>query len=142
MIRARIGVSGIIQGVGFRPLIYRLATTRGLTGYVANTAAGVTIEIDSSEHDLERFIHSINNEKPPLASIDQIHVEMAEIDPAVKHKSFEIHASIASGNRIGPITPDTDVCDNCLAWQNFLIRKIGDISTRSLIAQTADHATP
>ena len=115
MIRARIGVSGIIQGVGFRPLIYRLATTRGLTGYVANTAAGVTIEIDGSEHDLERFVHSINNEKPPLASIDQLHVEKAEIDPAVKHKSFEIHASIASGNRIGPITPDTDVCDNCLA---------------------------
>jgi hydrogenase maturation protein HypF len=114
MIRARIGVSGIIQGVGFRPLIYRLATTRGLTGYVANTAAGVTIEIDGSEHDLERFVHSINNEKPPLASIDQLHVEKSEIDPAVKHKSFEIHASIASGNRIGPITPDTDVCDNCL----------------------------
>ena len=115
MIRARIGVSGIIQGVGFRPLIYRLATTRGLTGYVANTAAGVTIVIDGSEHDLERFVHSINNEKPPLASIDQIHIEKAEIDPAVKHKSFEIHKSIASGNRIGPITPDTDVCDNCLA---------------------------
>jgi hydrogenase maturation protein HypF len=114
MIRARIGVSGIIQGVGFRPLIYRLATTRGLTGYVANTAAGVTIEIDGSEHDLERFVHSINNEKPPLASIDQLHVEKSEIDPAVKHKSFEIHASIASGNRIGPITSDTDVCDNCL----------------------------
>ena len=92
MIRARIGVSGIIQGVGFRPLIYRLATTRGLTGYVANTAAGVTIEIDGSEHDLERFVHSINNEKPPLASIDQLHVEKSEIDPEVKHKSFEIHA--------------------------------------------------
>ncbi len=115
MIRARIGVSGIIQGVGFRPLIYRLATTRGLTGFVANTAAGVTIEADGSERDLEHFVQAISTEKPPLASIDELHVEKSEIDPATKHNSFEIHESISSGRRIGPITPDTDVCDNCLA---------------------------
>ena len=115
MIRARIGVSGIIQGVGFRPLIYRLAKTQGLTGYVANTAAGVTIEVDGSENDLELFVQAIATEKPPLASIDELHVEKSEIDPALKHNSFQIHKSISSGNRIGPITPDTDVCDNCLA---------------------------
>lgn len=115
MIRARIGVSGIIQGVGFRPFIYRLATTRGLTGYVANTAAGVTIEADGSEQDLAHFVQAITAEKPPLASIDELHVEKSEIDPALKHSYFEIHESLPSGNRIGPITPDTDVCDNCLA---------------------------
>ncbi len=115
MIRARIGVSGIIQGVGFRPFIYRLATTRGLTGYVANTAAGVTIEVDGPEHDLARFVQAITTEKPPLACIDELHVEKSEIDPASKHNSFQIHKSISSGNRIGPITPDTDVCNNCLA---------------------------
>jgi len=115
MIRARIGVSGIIQGVGFRPFIYRLATTRGLTGYVANTAAGVTIEVDGSENDLARFVQAITTEKPPLACIDELHVEKSEIDPASKHNSFQIHKSISSGSRIGPITPDTDVCNNCLA---------------------------
>ncbi|MEN8232998.1 MAG: carbamoyltransferase HypF, partial [Thermodesulfobacteriota bacterium] len=115
MIRARIGVSGIIQGVGFRPFIYRLATTQGLTGYVANTAAGVTIEVDGPEHDLARFVQAITTENPPLACIDELHVEKSEIDPASKHNSFQIHKSISSGNRIGPITPDTDVCNNCLA---------------------------
>ncbi|MFC1826382.1 carbamoyltransferase HypF [Thermodesulfobacteriota bacterium] len=115
MIRARIEVSGIIQGVGFRPFIYRLASTRGLTGYVANTAAGVIIEADGPEHDLERFVQAITTENPPLASIDKLHVEKSEINPAENHSSFEIHESISSGTRIGPITPDTDVCDNCLA---------------------------
>ena len=115
MIRARIGVSGIIQGVGFRPFIYRLARIQGLTGYVANTAAGVTIEVDGSEDDLAHFVQAITTEKPPLASIDELHVEKSEIDPALKHNSFEIHKSISSGSRIGPITPDTDVCSNCLA---------------------------
>ena len=115
MIRARIGVSGIIQGVGFRPFIYRLATTQGITGYVANTAAGVTIEVDGLEHKLEHFIQAIHTEKPPLACIDAVHVEKSEIDPALLHNSFKIQGSISSGSRIGPITPDTDVCNNCLA---------------------------
>jgi hydrogenase maturation protein HypF len=114
MIRARIGVSGIIQGVGFRPFIFRLATTQGITGYVANTAAGVTIEVDGSEHKLEHFIQAIHTEKPPLAYIDAVHVEKSEIDPALLHNSFEIQDSISSGSKVGPITPDTDVCNNCL----------------------------
>jgi hydrogenase maturation protein HypF len=115
MIRTRIGVSGIIQGVGFRPFIYRLATTRGLTGFVANTAAGVTIEADGSEHDLERFVQAITIEKPPLACINEMHVDKEEVNPAAIHNSFEIHDSISAGNRVGPITPDSDVCDNCLS---------------------------
>jgi hydrogenase maturation protein HypF len=115
MIRTRIGVSGIIQGVGFRPFIYRLATTRGLTGFVANTAAGVTIEADGSEHDLERFVQAITIEKPPLACINEMHVDKEEVNPAAIHNSFEIHDSISAGNMVGPITPDSDVCDNCLS---------------------------
>lgn len=115
LIRARIGVCGIIQGVGFRPFIFRLAMNLGLTGYVANTAAGVTIEADGMEHVLERFLKSIADDKPPLASIVELHVEKTEIDPPLKHKSFEIQPSIPAGSRVGPITPDTDVCDNCLA---------------------------
>lgn len=115
MIRTRIGISGIIQGVGFRPFVYRLATSRGLTGFVANTAAGVIIEADGPKQDIERFVQAITIEKPPLACIDKIHVEKEELDPAAKHSIFEIHDSISSGNRVGPITPDSDVCDSCLA---------------------------
>jgi hydrogenase maturation protein HypF len=94
MIRARIGVSGIIQGVGFRPFIYRLATTRGLTGYVANTAAGVTIEVDGPKHDLARFVQAITTENPPLASIDELHVEKSENDPATNHTDCQSHKTI------------------------------------------------
>jgi hydrogenase maturation protein HypF len=115
IIRVRIEVSGIIQGVGFRPLIYRLAKTLGLTGHVANTAAGVTIELDGTDQKIERFAKSIYSEKPPLASIEKFRVVKSEIEPGDVRKNFQIIESISAGNRIGPITPDSDVCDNCLA---------------------------
>ena len=69
MIRARIEVCGVIQGVGFRPFIYRLANEQGLTGYVANTAAGVTIEVDGTDRQIDNFIETIASHKPPLAAI-------------------------------------------------------------------------
>ncbi|UCD66681.1 MAG: carbamoyltransferase HypF [Deltaproteobacteria bacterium] len=115
IIRARVEVSGIIQGVGFRPLIYRLAKTIGLTGQVANTAAGVTIELDGTEQDIERFAKSIYSEKPPLASIEEFRVIKSDIEPDDTHQNFQIIESISAGNRIGPITPDSDVCDSCLS---------------------------
>jgi hydrogenase maturation protein HypF len=115
IIRARVEVSGIIQGVGFRPLIYRLAKAIGLTGQVANTAAGVTIELDGTEQDIERFAKSIYSEKPPLASIEEFRVVKSDIEPDDAHQNFQIIESISSGNRIGPITPDSDVCDSCLS---------------------------
>jgi hydrogenase maturation protein HypF len=115
IIRARIEISGIIQGVGFRPFIYRLATTQGLTGHVANTAAGVTIEVDGSALEIESFAKDITREKPPLASIEELHVVRSEIGPDDTRQSFQIVESISAGKKIGPITPDSDVCDSCLA---------------------------
>ncbi|MFC1837664.1 acylphosphatase, partial [Thermodesulfobacteriota bacterium] len=82
IIRAHIRVIGIIQGVGFRPFIYRLAKALPLTGYVVNTAAGVTIEAEGTESDLESFIHSITEEKPSLAVIDDLQIEKSAVDPA------------------------------------------------------------
>jgi hydrogenase maturation protein HypF len=115
IIRARIEISGIVQGVGFRPFIYRLAKTQGLTGHIANTAAGVTIEIDGTALEIESFAQDITCEKPPLASIEELHVARQEIEPDDIHRSFQIVESIPAGKKIGPITPDSDVCDNCLA---------------------------
>ena len=69
MVRARIDVSGVIQGVGFRPFIYRLAKEQGLAGYVANTAAGVIIEVDGTDRQIDIFIENITSDKPPLAQI-------------------------------------------------------------------------
>jgi hydrogenase maturation protein HypF len=115
IIRARLEISGIIQGVGFRPFIYRLAREHLLTGQVANTAAGVTIEIDGTPQDIEDFTADITGEKPPLARIDRLEIVKLEIDPGAARKGFQIVESIAVGKRVGPITPDSDVCDNCLA---------------------------
>jgi hydrogenase maturation protein HypF len=108
-------VRGIIQGVGFRPFIYRLARQKGLTGFVANTAAGVTIEIDGSEPEIDCFADAVASRKPPLARIEELHIEKAGIRPDDVRRDFHIVGSISVGNRIGPITPDSDVCDNCLA---------------------------
>ena len=114
IIRACIEISGIIQGVGFRPFIYRLARTQGLKGHVANTAAGVTIIIDGSEPEIENFLKAITGEKPPLACIEELQIAKSEIGQDSTFQDFKIIDSIPAGNRIGPITPDSDVCDNCL----------------------------
>ena len=115
MIRARIDVSGVIQGVGFRPFIYRLANELELNGYVANTAAGVTIEVDGTDQQLDQFIETISNDKPPLAVITDITVAKKPCDDTPISSGFDIRQSITSGIRVGPVTPDTDVCANCLA---------------------------
>jgi hydrogenase maturation protein HypF len=86
-----------------------------LTGHVANTAAGVTIEVDGSALEIESFAKDITREKPPLASIEELHVVRSEIGPDDTRQSFQIVESISAGKKIGPITPDSDVCDSCLA---------------------------
>ena len=100
MIRARIDVSGVIQGVGFRPFIYRLANEQGLTGYVANTAAGVTIEVNGTDRQIDHFIETIANHKPPLATITDLTVAK-NANPA-KHTAgrFDIRESLSSGGKI------------------------------------------
>ncbi len=115
MVRARIDVSGVIQGVGFRPFIYRLANELELNGYVANTAAGVTIEVDGTDQQLDQFIETISNDKPPLAVITDITVAKKPCDDTPISSGFDIRESITSGIRVGPVTPDTDVCASCLA---------------------------
>ena len=114
MIRARIDVSGVIQGVGFRPFIYRLANEQDLKGYVANTAAGVVIEIDGAAESINRFIDSLSTQKPPLASIADLSVKKTGIDRDASADTFVIRESIAAGPKVGPVTADTDVCGNCL----------------------------
>ncbi|MBW2472017.1 MAG: carbamoyltransferase HypF [Deltaproteobacteria bacterium] len=115
IIRARLELSGIIQGVGFRPFIYRLARIHRLNGYVVNTAAGVTIEVDGSAPEIEAFVKEISTEKPPLAHIEELKVVRSKIELADVFQEFHITGSISAGSRIGPITPDSDVCVNCLA---------------------------
>ena len=67
---ASIHITGIVQGVGFRPFVYGLAVRFGLNGWVRNTSAGVDIEVDGTADKLDSFVKSLKSELPPLARID------------------------------------------------------------------------
>lgn len=115
MTHATISVKGVVQGVGFRPFIYRIALEHGLSGYVANTAAGVEIEAAGPEAAIDRFTAAIAGRKPPLARIDELLLNKRPGQDEKIFDSFIIRESIAAGSLIGPVTPDSDVCPNCLA---------------------------
>ena len=106
--RLNIRVSGLVQGVGFRPYVHRLAGHHGLSGWVYNDGGGVTIEVQG--HGVEVFIQALKLEAPPLAHIDRVcHEEI----PIQEEAGFSIRAS-----RGGPVTtailPDAAVCESCL----------------------------
>jgi hydrogenase maturation protein HypF len=99
-----------VQGVGFRPFVYRLAVGFGLTGWVRNTPAGVFLEVQGAEECLHAFLHDLSDKAPPLAVITSIgSAEIATVEEA----SFTILASGGGENSI-QIAPDGDVCPDCL----------------------------
>ncbi|RPI33758.1 MAG: carbamoyltransferase HypF, partial [Chloroflexota bacterium] len=106
-----IHIKGIVQGVGFRPFVYGLATRMGLKGWVRNTSSGVDIEVDGQTQELELFTYSLEREAPPLAKIDEMTVD--EIPPNGCF-SFEIVHSEAVEGEFIPISPDVGVCPDCL----------------------------
>lgn len=138
--RTTITIYGIVQGVGFRPFVYRLATGMGLNGWVANTPAGVTIELDGKEELIHRFLTRLALEKPPASRIDRIersdqHDQTTTQPIESRQKTaqkiqttqnsnisynennsnnFKIKESSLSGPRTVLVSPDLDVCDNCL----------------------------
>jgi hydrogenase maturation protein HypF len=72
MDRRAIAISGIVQGVGFRPFVHDLATRLGLHGFVRNQAGGVLIEVEGEQGFLDRFISELESKPPPLARIDEL----------------------------------------------------------------------
>ena len=109
--RLSISIKGAVQGVGFRPFIYRLAKQLHLNGYVINSNSGVTIEAESAEDNLRDFITKIETEKPPHAKI--ISLEYSFLDPS-GFSSFEIRQSEDNGEISALILPDITVCEDCL----------------------------
>jgi hydrogenase maturation protein HypF len=108
--RIRCDIRGIVQGVGFRPFIYRLARQNDLTGWVCNSSGGVIIEAEGRDERLNHFITALRVEAPPLAVITG--VETSEI-PRAGDVSFAIRES-TPGGRSPEISPDWDVCPDCL----------------------------
>jgi hydrogenase maturation protein HypF len=108
--RIHIEIEGIVQGVGFRPFIFRLAAARGISGWVRNTSGGVIIEAEGEGSDVSAFLRDITAEAPPLAVITDL--KSRNISPA-GDRGFVILASAGGANR-AQISPDCDVCDDCL----------------------------
>ena len=108
---ARIHITGIVQGVGFRPFVFNLANQLAITGWVRNTSSGVYIAADGTEPNLEIFIERLRSDKPPLAQIDRIEIEPGESSGAT---SFTIQPSEAIPHAFQPISPDVATCPDCL----------------------------
>ena len=108
---AIIHITGIVQGVGFRPFVYGLALRLGISGRVRNTSAGVYIEVDGTAQALTTFAVLLRSELPPLARIDSF--DITDV-PARKFVGFEIIQSEAVAGAFQPISPDVSVCSDCL----------------------------
>ncbi len=108
---ARIHITGIVQGVGFRPFVYNLATRLELTGWVKNTSAGVEIEVDGKKDILDMFIQKLRDEAPTLSRIDEF---SASFRPANGFSSFDIRHSESVDGAFQPISPDVSICPDCL----------------------------
>ena len=112
LIRSRARVVGTVQGVGFRPFVYRLAIGHGLAGYVLNDEHGVLLEVEGSADAVERFMGRLRAEAPPLAVIDGISVDAVA---PLGELGFEIRESARAGAADAPVTPDSATCADCLA---------------------------
>lgn len=107
----RVKVTGVVQGVGFRPFIYRLAHTYQLTGWVLNAIDGVTIHCEGSAEHLDAFVLAIANESPPAALVQHITIEPCELQ---HFTSFEIrHSDKEDARETTLVSPDLATCDDC-----------------------------
>jgi hydrogenase maturation protein HypF len=107
----RIAIRGAVQGVGFRPFVFRLAQELKLTGWVSNSAQGVSIEIEGEPETLAVFLRRLQNEKPPRAILQSC--ESSHLDP-VGFREFEIRQSTDLGGKSALILPDIATCADCL----------------------------
>ena len=112
MPRLRVEIQGAVQGVGFRPFVYRLATELQLRGWVLNDTRGVFIEVEGPQPQLDAFLQRLPVERPPRAIIHALtHAWL----PANGYTGFEIRRSAAHGARTALVLPDMGACPDCLA---------------------------
>jgi hydrogenase maturation protein HypF len=107
-----IRVRGIVQGVGFRPFVYRLAGTYKITGWVLNGPDGVAIHAEGTEQELSGFLHDFRHTAPPAAHVSE--VEISAADPG-RFPEFSIRESERNVSPTVRISPDLPICDDCRA---------------------------
>ncbi len=111
-----IHITGVVQGVGFRPFVYNLAAELGLSGWVLNSSSGVEIEAIGQPDVLATFAEQLRSEAPPLARIEDVTVEAidaADVELPTPG-AFAIRHSEAKPGEFQPISPDIATCDDCL----------------------------
>lgn len=112
--RAEIKVSGIVQGVGFRPFVYRIAVKNSLVGYVQNRGdAHVEIVVEGEENNVKQFLRDLKEKKPPLASLHNVHVHFGR-DKGEFGKFFIKESSDKTEFSGSVIPPDVSICNECL----------------------------
>jgi hydrogenase maturation protein HypF len=111
LVRKQISVSGMVQGVGFRPYIYRLASERRLSGSVSNTGSGVLIEVQGASEAVDDFLARLSGQAPPLARITEVSVRDLPCDGGGR---FRIAASGSRQAVHTLISPDVAICAECL----------------------------
>jgi hydrogenase maturation protein HypF len=110
--RRRVTVRGVVQGVGFRPFVYRLARDHGLAGWVLNHSGGVDLEVEGPGPALDAFVVDLKAKAPPLARI--VGVEVQDLPPS-GYTRFEIRHSVAVEGHYQLISPDIATCPDCLS---------------------------
>ncbi len=118
--RLKAAIQGAVQGVGFRPFVYRLASEMRLRGWVSNTPQGVLIEVEGEQNLLRTFIARIHSEKPAISSIYSC--ETSFLDPK-GYTDFKIRESTVGGSTTALVIPDIATCPDCL-------REVFDVNDR------------
>ncbi|MEF8838380.1 MAG: carbamoyltransferase HypF [Haloarculaceae archaeon] len=111
--RVEVRVDGVVQGVGFRPFVYRTAVAHDLAGRVRNLGdAGVAIALEGDREDIDGFLDVLRTDPPPLSRVESVAVEAGEPEGL---ETFEILPSTAETGGSGTVPPDTGICDSCLS---------------------------
>ena len=108
--RKKIQIQGIVQGVGFRPFVYRIARQFDIRGFIFNSSDGVVIEAEAEEAALQRFLAALQQEMPPLAKIDELTI--STLEPR-GDEGFTIHESLRVPAQFVLVPPDVATCEDC-----------------------------
>jgi hydrogenase maturation protein HypF len=109
--RLKLQIAGLVQGVGFRPFIYRLAQELGLKGYILNDTSGVLVEAEGEKHKLDELLIRIDREKPPVSRIFSLqHAYLEDTGFSI----FEIRESNKHGDIRAAVLPDIATCEECM----------------------------
>lgn len=115
VVNRKIKITGVVQGVGFRPFVYQLAHTYTLNGFIYNDTAGVSLEVEGMDNAIEAFMKSLRSDLPPLARIDTL---ISEVGERLGYTRFQILQSEIQNDKSALVSPDIAICKNCLLEMN------------------------